>query len=68
MIKSLSKIYFSLLVLSPLVPRFDTADVIAADYIALTITAIFGVLILIIQKETILSRDINTILIVNHVN
>jgi O-antigen ligase len=58
MIKSLSKIYFSLLVLSPLVPRFDTADVIAADYIALTITAIFGVLILIIQKETILSRDI----------
>ncbi len=57
MIKSLPKIYFSLLVLSPLVPRFDTADVIAADYIALTIIAIFGVLILIIQKETI-SSDI----------
>jgi O-antigen ligase len=57
MIKSLPKIYFSLLVLSPLVPRFDTVDVIAADYIALTIVAIFGVLILIIQKETI-SSDI----------
>ena len=57
MIKPLSKIYFSLLVLSPLVPRFETVDVIAADYIALTIIAIFGILILIIQKETI-SSDI----------
>lgn len=47
MIKSLSKIYFSLLVLSPLVPRFDAVDVIAADYVALNMIAILGVVILI---------------------
>ena len=47
MIKSLSKIYFSLLVLSPLVPRFDAADVIAADYVALNMIAILGIVILI---------------------
>ena len=58
MIKSLSKVYFSLLVLSPLIPRFDAVDVIAADYIALNIVAILGVLILIAKKDKLLSMDI----------
>jgi len=57
MIKSLSKIYFSLLIFSPLVPRLGAADVIAADYLALTIVAIFGVLILISKGQVILSND-----------
>ena len=58
MIRSLSKIYFSLLILSPLVPQFNTADVIAADYIALNIIALFGVIILISSGKNDLSGDL----------
>lgn len=47
MVKSLSKVYFSLLIFSPFIPQLNAADVIAMDYIALNITAIFGILILI---------------------
>tara|TARA_B100001939_G_C16939541_1_gene617714 strand:- start:1311 stop:2594 length:1284 start_codon:yes stop_codon:yes gene_type:complete len=57
-IKSLSKVYFSLLILSPLVPRLNSADVIAADYVALSIIAIFGILILISKGEISSSKNL----------
>lgn len=58
MVKLFSKIYFSLLILSPLVPRFDTADVIAADYVALNIVAIFGIIVLILKGTSDLNKNI----------
>ena len=57
MIKKLSQVYFSLLIFTSLTPQFSAADKMAADYLALTLVAIFGITVAIIKKGNNITID-----------
>lgn len=57
MIKKLSQVYFSLLIFTSLTPQFSAADKMAADYLAITLVAIFGVTVAIIKKGNNITID-----------
>lgn len=57
MIKRLSQFYFSLLIFTSLTPQFNAADKMAADYLALTLVAIFGITVAIFKKGNNITVD-----------
>lgn len=65
MIKKLSQVYFTLLIFTSLTPQFSAADKMAADYLAITLVAIFGIIVAIIKKgnNIIIDKKITTPLI-----